>query len=283
MSDFKEWLKTTRGIIMSITAVIVVLPALINAFYDVYETALQIPEGIKERHNKALFEKHFQESPIFTKPMVINTGPAEMEMNIDIYENGDIFVRYGEYSQWFPINPDEIAFAGSFFRSTYAQAAIRPEGNYKQLEWTEGKNIVQRRRYENGVIETIKFNRNTGKIVERTVTMEKTAELPRELGETPREATGEPEPPPAGEGGMRPHEEIGETPRETMEEPEPPHLPEGEMTPPGESEEGYEAEPGPPVEAEERPAAPAETRQDVQWGQREVINLEEIRAQKKSP
>lgn len=95
-------LSTFKGIIVSLTALLVVIPALINSGIDVYKSIANIPAGIQEKTNDELFKRHFKDAPIFSQPIEIKTGNATLEMLLDVYENGDIFVQYGDFSQWFP-------------------------------------------------------------------------------------------------------------------------------------------------------------------------------------
>ena len=104
MPDLNEqnptvWLKA-KDWIVGLTAVLVVLPALINAGIDVYKAALNIPKTDAEQVNIELFKKYFNKPPVaaFRVPIKYSLGTAEAKFSI--YEEGDVFVEYGSSSQW---------------------------------------------------------------------------------------------------------------------------------------------------------------------------------------
>ncbi len=59
MPGFRSWIKTTQGIIVSITALFLVIPSLINAGKDIYVELLDIPTGLKESQNDVLYRFAF--------------------------------------------------------------------------------------------------------------------------------------------------------------------------------------------------------------------------------
>lgn len=170
MKKFIGWLKSVRNSIIAATAVLVVVPALINSGIDVYETVRDIPRGSKERQNVELFQKHFKESPVFTAPLSIKGGGETRQVSIDVYENGDIFVLYGTNSQWFPFRPEQAFFDYDLIPRAYAQATDGPrrgKGSYVQKNTMDSGTVTQERVYMNGVKEILRIDKNTGNIISR--------------------------------------------------------------------------------------------------------------------
>ena len=172
MKRIIAWLKSVRTIILAATAVLVGAAALINSGIDVYQSYRHIPKGVKEKNNADLFQKHFKESPVFTKPLSIKSGGTTRQVNIDIYNNGDIFVLFGSNGQWFPFQPDVAFLQDEFVTTAYAETAESSagSGNYVQTNGMDGPYVTQDRVYDNGVREVIKIDKNTGNIISRETT-----------------------------------------------------------------------------------------------------------------
>jgi hypothetical protein len=187
-SRITEWIKTTQGIITGVIAVLVVLPSLFNAVIDVYISFFNIPKSINEHNNQQLFQSHFQEKPIHSGVNVIKTDMGNLSMKLSIYRNGDIFVEYGEYSQWFPYHPpkDVKKTANSSWLITDAYADDAPTGlspcelakkgeqtntdvatSYLLKDARQGDNLLRERIYMDGCRETLTINVNTGQIILR--------------------------------------------------------------------------------------------------------------------
>ncbi|OUD15492.1 hypothetical protein [Thioflexithrix psekupsensis] len=185
-----NWLKTTQGVITSIIAVLVVLPSLINATMDIYISLFNIPRTISEQYNQELFKKHFQALPIHTGSSVIKTKDgAELAIKLSVYENGDIYVEYGNYSQWFPFKPSDrnvqlmdrlipTALAAQSVRASPCEDAeastskssdfFAPMHYYIQTDSPlTGRTFQRERLYDDGCQELITIDINSGKIVER--------------------------------------------------------------------------------------------------------------------
>src|SRR5438105_8776000 len=88
--------------ILGATAVLVVLPAMINAGVDVYKVVLNIPTSDSERVNAELFKKYFNKPAVTSFPVPIKNSVGVVEVRFSIYEEGDVFVEFGKNSQWFP-------------------------------------------------------------------------------------------------------------------------------------------------------------------------------------
>lgn len=186
------WLTSTHGIITSLMAILVVVPSLINAVMDVYTAAFNIPKTISEINNVQLFKQHFQQQPVHTAQSIISPTPGEqLPIKLDVYENGDIYIEYGEFSQWFPFKPSKNTASSWLIRSAYAQdtttqavspctvaekestepaqpnALAAPYYRYMQTDKLEGSTILRDRVYEDGCKETVTIEMNTGVIQSR--------------------------------------------------------------------------------------------------------------------
>ncbi len=186
-NQIMEWIKTTQGIITGIIAVLVILPSLFNALIDVYISFFNIPKSINEHNNQQLFQSHFQEKPIHSGMNVIKTETGNLSMKVNIYRNGDIFVEYGDYSQWFPYHPPKETKKASvswLISEAYAEnypTGLSPcelakqgeQGNtnvataYLLKDVRQGENLLRERIYADGCRETLSINVNTGQIIQR--------------------------------------------------------------------------------------------------------------------
>lgn len=187
----KNWLQSTQGIIASIIAVLVILPSLINATMDIYISLFNIPRTISEQYNQELFKKHFSALPIHTGASVIKTKEgAELAIKLSVYENGDIYVEYGNYSQWFPFKPNNkdahlmdyfipTALAMQTVRASPCEEEVKAESiqssdffppmhYYIQTDSPlTGRTFQRERLYDDGCREITTIDINSGKIVER--------------------------------------------------------------------------------------------------------------------
>ena len=188
-NQIMEWIKTTQGIITGIVAVLVILPSLFNALIDVYISFFNIPKSINEHNNQQLFQSHFQEKPIHSGMNVIKTDTGNLSMKVNIYRNGDIFVEYGDYSQWFPYHPPKetkkaVSSISWLISDAYAEdypTGLSPceltkqgeQGNtnvattYLLKDVRQGDNLLRERIYADGCRETFSINVNTGQIMQR--------------------------------------------------------------------------------------------------------------------
>ncbi len=175
MKELIEKLKTVQGLLVAFAAVFVVIPSVVNTALDAYRTIRNIPQGIQQQANHELFQRHFQEQPASSLPMVVKTDTGTLDVNIDIYRNGDIFVAYGDHTQWFPFETAKTA-AGRFRIIATAEAAeLKGEGAYQQRQENHDGSVVRERIYQNSVKETLVIDRNSGRILQRT-----TASVPDE-------------------------------------------------------------------------------------------------------
>ncbi len=202
------WLKTTEGLITSIIAILVIIPSMINALVDVYTTILDIPSSLPERNNQRLFKAHFEESPAHTGVGTIRTERGDLNVKLNVYESGDIYIEYGKFSQWFPFDPESVAPdanepLGWLMHSAYAEVSTAlspcetaqnmadPSNNnsplsmhrYIQQEQQIKAGQLQRIRiYDDGCKETLFVEVNSGKILDQQfITIELTDKLKSSL------------------------------------------------------------------------------------------------------
>jgi hypothetical protein len=169
MNDQKKkavttWIKI-RNWIVKITAVLVVLPSLMNAGMDIYNTLLNIPRTQSEQINSDLFKEHFNKPPVVAVPVPIKTNMGTINMRLSVYEDGDVFAEYGNYSQWFPF-PEQETASLSLISTVYAftPSPVLKDKNYIQQDVFKDSVIKRERYYPDGTKESYKVNTNTGKI-----------------------------------------------------------------------------------------------------------------------
>lgn len=157
--------------VVGLTAVLIVLPSLINAGNDVYEALFNKPKTDRERTSNELFAKYFNKQPISQNSHEIKNGPGTIDVRFEIYEEGEVLVQYGKVTHWFPLpKADPHTTAGlSLLSSAFAAEDSGPRGvgNYTQTDSREGGILVRVRVYENGVIETLRIDPRTGQILDR--------------------------------------------------------------------------------------------------------------------
>ena len=120
-----KWLETTTGKILGVTAVVAAMVGLINGAVDLYKSILKIPDNVYDKTNSELFVKHFNKTPIVSQPVQIKASSLSVEMLLQVYESGDVFVRYGEFQQWLPFRKPKIA-QNSIFSNAHAQSESKP-------------------------------------------------------------------------------------------------------------------------------------------------------------
>jgi hypothetical protein len=121
-------METTKGKIVGLTALVAALAGLVTGGIDLYKTVLKIPDNVYDRTNSELFQKHFNKTPISSTPVQVKVSSVTVEMLLQVYESGDVFVRYGEFQQWLPFKRPKVAnqLAFSLFTQAHAQAAVSP-------------------------------------------------------------------------------------------------------------------------------------------------------------
>ena len=171
MPDTKKVLDNWKGILVSLAAVIIVVPSVINGIGDVLVALRGLPVGTKEKINKQLFETHWKENPVHTKQIVIEGGNGKIPITVDIYKNGDIFVDYGRLTQWFPYSYEIAQTDFSFVTSAYAGFFDKITRSIKSLQKESitnvkksSKTVERTRTYEDGSKEVQVIDINTGEI-----------------------------------------------------------------------------------------------------------------------
>jgi len=159
-----------KGWLLGLTSVLVVLPALINSGIDVYAAFAKLPKSEAEKINVTLFRKYFNKQPVAAFPVPIKQSNGTVEVRFSVYEEGDVFVEFGRFTQWFPFpsagGPGPVAF--SLFPQAHAQANALPRGAgaYEQSDRIKGDVIVRERVFQNGVTERYTVNPRTGDITD---------------------------------------------------------------------------------------------------------------------
>lgn len=120
-----------RAWIVRVTGVLLVLPALVNAGYDVVATAMKLPRTDAERINAENFKKYFGKTPLARMPVPIKHAIGTVEATFAVYEGGEILVQFGKNSQWFPFPKSDPAAPtvglSWLFPSAHAQSITSPE------------------------------------------------------------------------------------------------------------------------------------------------------------
>jgi hypothetical protein len=162
-----------KGWIVKVTGVLVVLPALLNAGYDVYAAAAKLPRTDAEKTNSELFRKYFNTSPLATMPVQIQSNSGTVDARLAVYGEGDIYVEYGKASQWFKLPKIESSSAKvslSLIASAYAQTppvgAVSSQASVvSQHEAIDGNILTRSRIYADGVTEQRRIDIRSGKTV----------------------------------------------------------------------------------------------------------------------
>ncbi|MBI2772623.1 MAG: hypothetical protein HYX47_23585 [Burkholderiales bacterium] len=160
-----------KGWVVGLTGVFVVLPALINGGHDVYSLLAKLPRTDAERVNERLTREYFRKTPIAIMPVPIKQNNGTVEVRFEIYERGDVFVEFGNVTQWFPFpaRDGEKKTSGLSLISEAIAQAVRPSpqgmGRYTQSDELKDDAVVRERTYENGVVEAQVIDIRSGAIL----------------------------------------------------------------------------------------------------------------------
>lgn len=155
-----------------LVGVLVVLPSLVNAGLDVYSSLLKLPKTEAERINERLFRDNFGKQPVATIPVPIKQNNGLVEVRFQIYDKGDVFVQFGNFSQWFPFPATESDIQKpqgfSLMSSAYAALPDQPQGvgQYQQTDKMQDGAILRETTYENGVVERQVIDTRSGDILD---------------------------------------------------------------------------------------------------------------------
>ncbi len=150
--------------IAGVTGVLIVIPSLINAGIDVYSSLANLPGSASEKVNVDLFNKHIGTNPLHSGKIPVRTDRGSINMEFTVFNGGDIFVRYGQYSQWFRSPLINTASNGYLVSVAHAGSAIPNQKNaYKQFDRIENGEIISERFFPGGAKESYKIDTITGK------------------------------------------------------------------------------------------------------------------------
>lgn len=163
-----DW-KAIKNWIVGITGVIVVIPALFNAGLDLYNMVMNIPRTHAEKNNTELFAKHFKDKPVVSLPVPVRQGAATYDVRFSIYEEGDVYVEYGDMTQWFPFPKTQSAAAPSLnpIANAYAdETTTQVAASYTQTQSIEGDYLIRKKEYADGQSEKQTIDIRSGQIIE---------------------------------------------------------------------------------------------------------------------
>ncbi|WP_139834232.1 MULTISPECIES: hypothetical protein [unclassified Pseudomonas] len=168
------WSKLKKTIV-GLAGVLVVIPSLINSAYAIYASINKLPRTDSERINVEFFKKYWGKKPVNELPVSIKRGGADYQVNFSVWDEGDVFIQYGNMSQWFafPSQPSTLASGNSIIMSAYADSGPgfqKFDGGYKQMDSFDGNNAIRERNYFNGIKERQVFDVRTGEIINRSIT-----------------------------------------------------------------------------------------------------------------
>lgn len=158
--------------IVALTGLLVAVPAFINAGIDIYKVVLKAPRTNEEQVNAELFKANFNKQPLIVVPVPVKTSMGTIDMQLSIYEAGDILAEYGDHLQWFPSPMKEPQQTSGirWISEAYAGPIARGIGKFLQKDIaSDGNKIIRERYFENGVKETLTINTNTGRIDEKKI------------------------------------------------------------------------------------------------------------------
>jgi hypothetical protein len=170
---------TLKAKIIAVTGVLLVVPALMNAGFDIYAAAAKLPRSEAEKDNLELFEKYFRKAPLVVNALPIRSPIGVVEARFAVYEEGEIHVEFGNRSQWFrfpKIAPQAHAWLLDFIPSAAAQTKPVPTFKpsvagevltFRQSERIEGNALIRQRELSNGKTEETKYDLRTGDIKAR--------------------------------------------------------------------------------------------------------------------
>jgi hypothetical protein len=157
-----------RGWIVKVTGVLLVVPALLNAGYDIYATALELPRNDAERANEQLFRKYFNKPPLAVMPVPVRTAVGTTDVRFSIYEEGEVYVEFGGRSQWFPFpraeRPDRLSWLplGAAHAQGASPPVVRRPSIASQQDVIRGSELTRSTVYADGTTERRKIDIRTG-------------------------------------------------------------------------------------------------------------------------
>lgn len=168
-----------KGLLAGVTAVLVGVPSLVNAVYDVYVSVAKLPRTDVERVNAELFRKYFGKQPIVEMPVPVRNGIGTVQARFAVYEEGDVFVEFGKQTQWFAF-PRQASRRDLSLLDLLPSAHADPVGTpkptpsvpaakyrlYSQEGSVSGSTWYRTRIYEDGRVEKSEIDMRTGKVLD---------------------------------------------------------------------------------------------------------------------
>lgn len=174
----KQLLVKLRFVLAGLAGVLVLVPPLIKGMGDIYKEFNNLPRNEVEAVNAEMFRKHFGQPPVYEADVPVTTPSGQVSVpRISVYESGDIWVKYGEVSQWFRFPrqaaasspPADTRVGRSWLSSAHAQAvpaAPHPPTRVQQRdEWLADGVILRQVRRADGSSDSWRINTNTGRVV----------------------------------------------------------------------------------------------------------------------
>ena len=174
MAKFETLLNNWKTILTSLVALLVIVPSVLNAVNDIWVAWQHLPIGEKEKINNTLFKKHWKENPLLSKQLIIEGKKGRIPVTIEIYTDGDIFVDYGLFTQWFPYAIAKMAsHKFEIITSAYAGFFSKVDQNIKAVNAKptqinnsrEKNNVIREKVLSDGSIERQTININTGEVI----------------------------------------------------------------------------------------------------------------------
>ena len=174
MPKIEELLNNWKTILTSFVAVLVIVPSVLNSVTDIWVAWNDLPIGEKEKINSMLFKNHWKENPVHSKQLIVEIEKGKTPITLDIYRNGDIFIDYGRFTQWFPYKDIEITSnnfhliptiqAGFFSKFTRQLKTVNALPTKVTNEKKSNNEVVRSKTLSDGSIERQVININTGKV-----------------------------------------------------------------------------------------------------------------------
>ncbi|VAW66889.1 hypothetical protein MNBD_GAMMA08-2201 [hydrothermal vent metagenome] len=122
--------------IVSLAALLVVIPSVINAGKDIYISIMNIPLGASESKNERLKNEHWDERAITKQDIEIKNNKF---LKIRVYDNADVWLGYGRQEQWFSNAPKSMVNRFTLISSAYAEEVMGLKTNSQVLK---NKNVI---------------------------------------------------------------------------------------------------------------------------------------------
>jgi hypothetical protein len=155
----------TKAWIAGLTGVLIGVPALVNAGWDVLVAVRNLPRTAEEREQQDLYKRYFNEQPLGTYEIPVKTASAVLTYRLRIYSE-HIFSQFGDRALWFPIAAPTLK-STAWFPSAHAQESTGPSptGAYVIQNRYEKGVLVIEQLYADGTVSRLKLDPNTGRIL----------------------------------------------------------------------------------------------------------------------